>query len=188
MVWRRLGFVAAQLAPKPGAREVLARVVTVDDLPGSGWSVMDQRTWRTGVTGSPTEWGQRARSAGSVTGWRSFQAEDGGLGCWVQVVPLVSEPDALAALEGVLDRALRNLRSEVTVVREQDVDLEAFPGAGRVWAHEQHTSGPRGEGVTKMLAAASGTYLIVVCASGSPAWAWESVVAVARRQAERLAA
>ena len=188
MVLKRLSFAAAQLAPKPGARQVLARVVTVDDLPGGGWSVIDERTWRTGVSGWATEWGKRARAAGSVTAWCSFEAVAGRQGCWVQVVPLVSELDALSALEEAGDRALRNLRSKVTVLREHDVDIEAFPGASRVWAHEQHTSGPGGEGVAKMLAAASGACLIVVSASGPPQWAWDSVVSIARRQAELLSA
>ncbi len=187
MVLKRLSFVAGQLAPKPGARQVLARVLTIDDLPGGGWSVIDERTWRTGVSGPATEWGKRARAAGSVTAWRSFEAVAARQWCWVQVVPLEFELDALSALEGVGDRALRNLRSKVTVLRERDVDIEAFPAAGRVWAHEQHTSGPGGEGVTKMLAAACGAYLIVVSASGSAAWAWDSVVSIARRQAELLA-
>src|SRR6266542_3774689 len=111
MALKRLGFVAAQLMPKPGARQVLARVVPVDDLRGDG-----------------------------------------------------------------------------TVLREHDADIEAFPGAGRVWAHEQHTIGPDGEGVARMLAAACGAYVIVVSASGSPEWAWDSVVSVAWRQAGLLAA
>jgi hypothetical protein len=89
-------------------------------------------------------------------------------------MPLVSEPDGLSAPEGIGDRLLRNLRAEVTLLREHDVDIEAFPGAGRVWAHEQHTIGPDGEGVARMLAAACGPYVIVVSASGSPEWAWDS--------------
>ncbi len=170
MALKRLGFIAAQLMPKPGARQVLARVVTVDDLPGGGWSVIDERTWR------------------SVTAWRSFEAVAARQWCWVQVMPLVSEPDALSALEGIGDRLLRNLRAEVTLLREHDVAIEAFPGAGRVWAHEQHTIGPDGEGVARTLAAACGAYLIVVAASGSPEWPWDSVVSVARRQAGLVAA
>jgi hypothetical protein len=188
MVVRRMSFVAAQLAPKSGARQVLARVVTADDLPGGGWSVADERTWRTGVSRPATEWGKRARAAGSVTAWRSFKAVAARRWCWVQVVPLVSESDALSALEGIGDRLLRNLRAAVTVLREHDVDIEAFPGAGRVWAHEYHTVGPDGEGVARMLAAACGSYVIVVSASGSPEWAWDSVVTVARRQTGLLAA
>ena len=67
------------------------------------------------------------------------------------------------------------------------MDIEAFPGADRVWAHEHHTIGPDGEGVARMLAAACGAFVIVVSASDSPAWPWDSVVSVARRQAGLLA-
>ena len=188
MALKRLGLVAAQLMPKPGARQVLARVVTVDDLPGGGWSVIDERTWRTAVSVPATSWGKRARAAVSVSAWRSFQAVAARQWCWVQVIPLVSDRDALSTLKGIGDRLLDNLRAEVRLLREHDVDIEAFPGAGRVWAHEQHTVGPDGEGVARMLAAACGAYVIVVCASGSPEWAWDSVVSVARRQAGLLAA
>lgn len=177
----------AQLAPKPGARRVLERVVTVHDLPGDGWRVMDERTWRTGVSGQATEWGRRARAVGSVTAWRSFELA-ARQWCWVQVAPLASESDALAAIEGVGDRLLGNLRGKAAVVRERDVQVDPFPGASRVWAHEQHTSGPTGPGVSKMLAAAAGTHLIVVCASGSPEWEWEAVSGLGRRQATLLAA
>ena len=186
VVLRRLGFVVAQLAPKPGARRALARVVSEYDLPGSGWRVIDERTWRTGVCGRATDWGRRARAIGSVTAWRSFDLE-AQRWCWVQVVPLASEPDALAAVEGVGDRTLGNLRSEVTVISEQDVEISLFPGAGSVWAREQHTSGPTGAGVAKTLAAATGLHLIVVCASGSPEWEWDAVTGLARRQAALLA-
>lgn len=143
---------------------------------------MDERTWRTGMSGPATAWGRRARAAGSVTARRSFELA-ARRWCWVQVVPLASEPDALSALEGVGDRMLRNLRSEVTVVREQDVQIDPFPGAAQVWAHEQHTSGPTGAGIAKMLAAATGTHLIVVSVSGSPEWEWNAIAGLAHRQA-----
>src|SRR5258708_31209538 len=99
MALKRLGFVAAQLMPKPGARQVLARVVTVDDLPGGGWSVIDERTWRTGVSGWATEGGKRARAARSVTACRSFEAVARRQGSWAQAMPLVSELDSLSALQ-----------------------------------------------------------------------------------------
>lgn len=177
----------ARLAPKPGARRALARVVTVDDLPGSDWTVLDQRTWRTGISGSATEWGRRARAARSVTAYRSFQAAFR-QGCWVQVIPLASESDALSAIEEVGNRLLRNPQSRATILREQDVEIDPFPGAGRVWAHEMHTTGPLGDGVTKILAAAVSSYLIAVGAYGSPESAWDAVITLARRQAAELLA
>src|SRR5258707_10137309 len=134
MVLKRLSFAAARLMPKPGARQVLARVVTVGDLAGGGGSVIDERTWRSGVSVPATEWGKRARAAGSVTAWRSFEAVAARQWCWVQVMPLVSQPDALSALEGIGDRLLRNLRAAVTLLPPHDEDIEAFPGAGRARA------------------------------------------------------
>lgn len=175
----------AQLGPKPGARRALARVVTVNDLPGDGWRMQDERTWRTGASRPATEWGQRARAAGSVTAWRSF-ALVARRWCWVQVVPLASELDAVEALDGVEDRLLNNLRGKVTVSREHDVQIEPFPGADRVWAHEQHTDGPTGAGVARMLAATTGPYVVVVAGSGSPEWDWYEVSELGRRQAARL--
>ena len=187
MVLRRLGFVAAQMSAGPGARRALARVVTAGDLPGGGWSVLDERTWRTGMSGPATGWGRRARAEGSVTAWRSFKAAPAKRWCWVQVVPLVSEADALSALDEVGDRGIRNLRARVTVVREHDADIGAFPGAGKVRAHEQHTTGPDGEGAALMLAAACGRYMIVVSGSGAPEWTWDEMVPVAARQAALMA-
>jgi hypothetical protein len=188
MVLRRLGFVAAQLASRPGARQALARVLSAGDLPGDGWSVIDERTWRTGIAGPATGWGRRARAAGSVTAWRSFQAASAQRWCWDQVVPLVSAADALSALDEAADRGIGNPRASVTVTRGHDAGIGAFPGAGNVRAREQHTTGPGGDGVAMMLAAACGTYLIVVSGSGSPQWTWEEMISVARRQAALLTA
>ncbi len=68
MVMRRVQFVTAQLGHKAGKDEVLARMLGADDLPDGPWRMMDQRTWRTGVIGPATEWGERARQVGSLTG------------------------------------------------------------------------------------------------------------------------
>jgi hypothetical protein len=113
MVWhtarmdlRRLQFAAAQVGPKAGKNEVLARLLAAADLPGGPWRVLDQRTWRTGTIGSPTLWGDRARQAGSVTAWRSFRDAGAERWAWIQIAPLASAGDAESALSGVGDRGL----------------------------------------------------------------------------------
>ena len=60
---RRCGFTIA--TPSRSIAEA-------DDLPGSGWRVRDERTWRTGVGGDEA-WAGRAREMKSVTAWRSFE-------------------------------------------------------------------------------------------------------------------
>jgi hypothetical protein len=186
MVMRRIQFVTAQLGRKSGKDEVLAGLLRAGDLPDGPWRVMDQRTWRTGVMGSATAWGERARQAGSVTGWRSFAHQTAPRWAWIQVMPLASADDAGAALSVIGKRGLANLRSGVQLVSERDVPVEPFPGASAVWAREQHTTGKDGPGVVLMLAGAVSRWLVIVCLSGSPAWDWSSASELAALQAARL--
>lgn len=186
MEFRRARFVAAQLGRKPGKRDMLATLVGSGDLPGGSWQVADQRTWRTGVTGPSTPWGERARQAGSVTAWRSFRDATASRWAWVQAAPLASAEDATEALSGIGERTLKNLNAEVRLVSETDVPIQPFSRADAVWAREQHTEGRDGPGVVLMLAAAVSEWLIVICLSGTPVWDWQSASELAAVQAARL--
>jgi hypothetical protein len=186
MVLRRVQFVTAQLGRKAGKGEALARLLTWSDFPDGPWRVTDQRTWRTGEAGPATAWGERARQAGSVTAWRSFGHETAPRWAWIQVIPMASEEDAVAALADAGERALANLRSRVRLVSQRDVPVEPFAGASAAWAREQHTEGRDGPGVVLMLAAAVSHWLAIVCLSGSPAWDWQSAWELAALQAARL--
>lgn len=180
-------FVAAQLGRKAGAGEALARLLSGSDLPGGPWRLMDQRTWRTGVVGPTTAWGERARQAGSVTAWRSLRHETAPRWVWIQVMPMASEEDAGAALAGIGERGLANLGSRVRLMSQRDVPVEPFAGASAVWAREQHNEGRDGPGTVPMLAGAVRHWLVLVCLSGSPVWDWQSASELAAHQAARLA-
>lgn len=86
------------------------------------------------------------------------------------------------------DRLLGNARATVKVVREHDVEVAPFAGASAVWAHEQHTAGPEGEGVSLLMAGVVGVSVVVVCASGSAGWDWGAVSELVTRQGEHLVA
>lgn len=186
MVMRRVQFVTAQLGRKAGKDEVLARMLSADDLPDGPWRMMDQRTWRTGVMGPATEWGERARQIGSLTGWRSFSHRATLRATWIQLIPLASADDAGAAVTVIGEQGLSNLRSRVQLVSQRDVPLEPFTGASAVWAREQHTAGKDGPGVVLMLAGAVNHWLVIVCLSGMPTWDWSSASGLAALQAARL--
>jgi len=81
---------------------------------------------------------------------------------------------------------LRNLRATARLVSEKDVGIEPFASAGKVWSHGYHTDGPDGPGTTLMLARAVGDFVVVVSASGQPAWDWTSVSDLGASQARRL--
>lgn len=178
--------MAAQLGSKPGKRDMLASLVGSGDLPGGPWRVADERTWRTGVTGLSTPWGERARQKGSLTAWRSFRDSTASRWAWVQVTPLASAEDACDALTGIGGRTLKNVSAEVRLVSETDVPIEPFTGASAVSAREQHTEGRHGPGVVLMLAGAVSEWLIVMGLSGTPAWDWQSASELAAVQAARL--
>src|SRR5215469_11261960 len=171
---QRIRFVAAQLGPKAGKRDALASLLSCGDLPGGPWRVANERTWRTGVAGPSTPWGERARQMGSLTVWRSFRDTGASRWAWVQVTPLASAEDANHALTGIGERGLNNLNAKVRLVNERDVPIEPFAGASAVWAREQHTDGRDGPGVVLMLAGAVSHWLMVMCLSGTPTWDWQS--------------
>lgn len=185
VVIRRLRFMWAQIGHKPGGARLQARLLSGDDLPGGHWRQIDQRTWRTGVT-SRTAWGDRARAEGSVTAWRSFRDQATGRWLWLQVMPLASAQDARTAVDEVGDVQVRNLRATVRLVAEKDAGIDPFAGAGKIWSREYHTDGPDGPGTTFMLAGAVDEFVVVVSASGQPAWDWPSVSGLAASQARRL--
>jgi hypothetical protein len=174
------------LGRKAGNRDALARLLESGDLPGEGWQVADERTWRTGVTGPSTAWGERARQAGSVTAWRSFRDAAGSRWAWIQLTPFGSAEDARAALTAIGDHALASPGAQVRLVSEREVPIEPFAGAAEVWAKEQHTDGHDGPGLVLMLAGAVSASLLVLCVSGSPAWDWQSTSDLAAVQAGRL--
>lgn len=184
---RRLQFAAAQIGRKPDKARVLAMLVEPHDLPGERWAVLDQRTWRTGQTPNPSEAAMRARNAGSITAWRSFEQKGASRWLWAQVTPTVSDEDARAFIVDLPSRFLKNLHAKVVVTSEHDVEDVEIPGADDVWCYEQATTGKLGDSIAMYAAGRVGTLVFALSAS-SPAggWDWQAVTPVAAKQADRL--
>jgi hypothetical protein len=162
-------------------------LVEPDALPGERWAVIDQRIWRTGQTSNPSEAAIRARAAGSITAWRSFEQKDLSRWLWTQVTPMVTEEDAQAFIADMPNRLLKNLRSKVVVTSEHAVENVEIPGADGVWCYEQATTGKLGDSMTMYGAARVGALVFALGASSLVGgWDWHAVTAVAAVQAERL--
>jgi hypothetical protein len=169
----------------PEKRDALARLLTVADLPGNGWRKMSEKTWRTGHKGEKTEWARRASEAGSLTAFRSLQHRGVRQWVWSQMTPLVSVEDAHLEFERIKERGVHN-SGAVRVRDEKEVAVDLFPGASRIWAHEQTTMGLIGQGSNKLLAAAVGNSVIVVCSSGSPVVTWTTMAGLAGKLGQRV--
>jgi hypothetical protein len=180
-------FLLAQVGPKRGSRIALERLLPAGELPGAGWTVIDQRTWRTGV-GGRSSWQASARAVGSITAWRSFEQADAHRYLWIQVTPLAGPSDAGQALADLVERSLANPRFVGAVGERRTVRLSLQAGAGM--GVEQDVITGSGASTTLTLPLVTGATVAIVCASGSGSggWQWPEVVALAEAQSARLAA
>ena len=179
----RLRFALAQLGAKRGAGAELQQLLDADELPGTGWRRLDQRSWRTGNVADPQPWQAAAHAARSITVWRSFSA--GPRGLWLQWAPLLTPADAELAMAHAtqLGTGLRNLRGKVQLTARRDLDpAPGVAGARLVSATEEDTTG---SSPVLTLRCVAGAALLLLCASG-PGWSWPDVVSVAERQLARL--
>jgi hypothetical protein len=173
--------------PAKRANGAFTRLLTDADLPGDGWKLLDQRAWKTGRSGADEPWARRARDAKLLTAWRSFEQASQNRWLWVQVSPLVSESDAAAYLDAAPELFLRNARAAVTVVAEQDIEPLALEHETSGWAHEQRTTGARGDGVALYAGFVVGSTLAFMAASGLlGSWDRQELQHVAQLQADRL--
>lgn len=184
----RAQFVLAQVATifsRDGSGS-MSMLLSVEDLPNAGWRQIDERRWRVGVLSKGAEWAERARRARCVTAWRSFEQVGAGRWLWIQASQLVSEADAEALVVLQVNR-LRNLRAQVRVVEESEVEPPAISRASKVVAFRQTAIGRDGESIALYLAWASRHVMSVLACSGTKgSWTWEDAAKLASIQGRHI--
>jgi hypothetical protein len=156
------------------------------DLPGEGWRVTRQRTWRTGRLGPRSDTGDRAAAAGCVTAWRSFENAAHDQWLWVQINPMATEDDARISLEISSKSGMRNPRAKATFLKEVRRQAPSVPGIDSSWALEHHVSSSRGQHVIKLMGASVGRIVFRLQGSGWTDWTWDEVGVVAEAVASRI--
>jgi hypothetical protein len=185
---RRAKFAIAQLGKKPNAKASLALLLTVADLPGENWKVMDERSWRAGTVGPDTPWGQRTRAARNIVGWRSFEQQSAEKWMWIQVVPYVSDEDARSALAGAtLGDGIPNSRAEVQLVNQVTIEDVEIDGVNAARVLVQSTSGPRGDSEARTIYSAVNSFVAVEAFSSfSGSWGEGEMSSIVTLQANRI--
>ncbi len=107
----------------------LAMLVEPADLPGSGWTVVRDRTWVTGELDPDSGKSRRAREAGVVTAWRSFEQATTGRSAWVEVVPYATAGDAALSLRQSPRYFVGTDHPDEVVVAGGEVGDRRLPGA-----------------------------------------------------------
>jgi len=155
-------MLRSSIGPKPGKRASLDFLVERDELPGDGWRQIDERTWRTGESGSDAGWAQRARERKSITGWRSFESKPTPRWVWVQVVPLASTDDAREALAVAPSMTVANARFKGEVTTSVEFEPPPVAGAFETWANISEITLNGNTAVAVTVAAVLGSALVVV--------------------------
>jgi hypothetical protein len=108
------------------------------EVPGGPWTVLGQRTYRTGASGSTSEVVERARALRSVTSLRAYQ-DAGRADLFVQVVRFASAGDARVAVDGLraLPRSVPRAKGVSDVGPLRTASRPEMAGADRTEAAEQ---------------------------------------------------
>ena len=135
-----------------GVERSLAMLVAPDCLPGPGWHVTRDRTWVTGELDPDSDKSRRAREAGVVTAWRSFEQAGTGRSAWVEVVPYATAEDAELSLDQSPRYFVGADGPDETLVAGVAVPGQELPGLPNLWVYEKSVAGPDGIRVSRYAA------------------------------------
>ena len=159
----------------------------VGDLPGQGWTVVEERTWPTGQLDAASQKSRRARNAGGITVWRSLDQAETSRSFWTEVVPYASAADAELSLQQVPRFFVGEAGPDETIVSEQVITGQVVPGVTNTWLFEKAATGPVGDRVARFVAGIVEHILFIDSCSGQvESWTWADLIGLAAVHAERV--
>jgi hypothetical protein len=183
LVMQRLVGQFGDRALKEQARDLL---LGSSDLDGT-WTVLGERSWRTGVAGGRNEIARRARRAGTFTAHRAFKrGPDRGL--FLQVICYATPGDAAARLPDVFSRLIYAKPERKLHARAGSENPEGF---SKEWqTRELVSQTKKGLISQKLIAGGVSSVVFMVSVSGydDGSWEWEDVGLIATAQAARIQA
>lgn len=146
-----------------------------------------ERTWPTGDLDPTSEKSERARRAGTVTAWRTFEEAGSGRAAWVEVAPYATADDATLSLRQSPRYLTGASGPDERVVAEGVVGGRRLPGVPDAWIYEKTVTGPDGTRHAGYVAGTVGEVLFVASCSGEPGqWSFDDLMGLAAVQAERI--
>jgi hypothetical protein len=181
-------WLIAQIGLRRSAKE-LSRSMLLDptELPGSGWTTLSERYWRSGMRVAPTDEGKRARHAGNVTAWRSCEQSGASRWLWAQVAPMVSEQDAASYVPKVPSQLVADPRAKRAPVERRTVKDSQVPGLALASVVEGTSADQRGSGLGWTVIGQVGSVVLVAqCSCYNDAWSWSEAKATIALQVEKI--
>ena len=174
---------ASSLRPRTRGAELPRLLLEPKDFGGSDWRLLDGWVWTTGASGSNEDWAKRARAAGLITVWRSFELPGTVEGWWVEIAELESERDALQAVKTARRYELHNSGFRGVILGESDASTTI---EGAVATAKQNEIELDGQRLTTLMCSYAVANYVVTIASVRPTPSLDEFTQVAELQASRL--
>jgi hypothetical protein len=184
----RLQYAFAQIGNKSAKRWSESVLLDSDELPGGGWTLKVQRTWRNGVLlgRRSSQIGRRAYHAGTFIAIRSFEQEFPSRWLMIEVVPAASAVDAEMVLPELQEFIAPSLGSALTISEYQVRDVEV-PGIINPWTYEAITAGIHGPNYFRYIAGrVRNVVFLVGCAGHGDLWSWLELAEIAKCQHDKV--
>lgn len=169
-------FLFGQLGRTGDRRRSIDMLLTVEDLPGAGWTQLSQRSSRS----IPSVRSERRRKR-HVSALRKFRQEEPARGLHIQLLVFDSDEEA--------QRAVGRFRTDyvrypgLTTVTERVVDDIVVEGLDGTYAWERENIRGEVRGYARSIAGQVGPVAIVVIGSATgEGWRWDDLISVARHQ------
>ena len=183
-----LQFWVGQFGDAAQRAEVKGMLLDLTEL-DDGWSIVTERSWRTGVIGSRSDVGRRARRAGTFTALRRFKKEAPYRGLFVEAICCASPDDSRRMLSKMETTLIFYPRRRSSV--EATIPGVVTPGTFREppYASEMLVRTKLGTSSQKLIAGSVSNALFVVSGSGfDGGWDWADLESIATAQAAKLEA
>lgn len=169
-------FLFGQLGRTDDGRRAVNMLVSVEDLPGAGWTQLSQRSSRS--TPSVRSGLRRKRH---VSALRKFRQEEPARGLHTQLLVFDSDEEA--------QRAVGRYRNDyvgypgLTTLSERVLDDISVEGLASTDAWERENARGEVRGFARSVAGQVGPIAIVVIGSAiGEGWRWDDLISVARHQ------
>jgi hypothetical protein len=183
----RRQFLLAQFGKSGKKRLSVSMLVDVSELPGDGWELKVERSWRVGKDGHRDEASIRAKQRGLFVAMRTFEQHDVSRWIYVKVIPMASREDALLVAPETNLELLATRKSDARVHSEIGVSLDIEVDMNEARATEYFVSDSNGAGVYRCVVGSVGHVVAVICCSGlGEGWTWQDIGLVINAQVLKI--
>jgi hypothetical protein len=186
-LWMIIRAKMATIGPKPNQERVVSMLLSLVDLPGSGWTMVNEYTARTFTTRKAGEVGRRLHEVRSITAWRCFDTGVPRRSVQISLTPYASPEDARSSLSSVLGLVGRKPLTHATITEARIVEGMDVLGVDEVLAYEEHFVNRQGSGVSRVVAGTIEEIRFMIgLAALDDEWSWGDMTSIASTQVEKI--